>query len=1121
MVVSPGIKKAFCLLAILALATLASPSARVAAQTTTDPGGPSGSDTKSPTDFYSSFEKGQPQPTWTSTLETDGKGNPKSSGVTGPSPTGIPGDITDTVERVTASAENPPNEVAKNLTDGDPKTKWLVFDSTGWVVYKLPKPAAVIRYALASANDSPGRDPRDWKLQGSQDGSSWTTIDTQTGQSFDSRFQRKQYTADNTTAYLYYRLNVTANHGDGLVQLGDFLISDSNDPPKPPDAMTTKVGDGPTSGFNIKPRVGWSGVSALRYAGRQSAQGEGYAYNKVFDVNIPVTSKTELSYMILPDGTVQDNSNPSTFTAVDLAFTDGTYLSDLGAVDQHGKPMSPKGQGASKVLYVDQWNHEVSRIGAVAQGKTIDRILVGYDNPSGPADFGGWLDDLKVTASPEHNTSTQHPSENVVTTRGTNSGSGFSRGDNFPATAVPHGFNFWSPVTDARLGGWLYNYQSQNNAQNLPMLQAFSLSHEPSPWMGDRQTFQVMPEGGAGVPTVNRSGRALAFDHANEVAQPHYYSVKFQNGMKTEITPTDHAAMFRFTFTGDTSNLVFDNANNDGGLTLNEGDNSLSGYTDTMSGNSVGAKRMFVYATFDQPVTGGGKLTGGGGNNVTGYMKFDTSGSKVVTMRIATSLISVEQAKKNLGLEISADDTFDSVKNRAQAQWDKVLGVITVEGANEDQLTTLYSNLYRLNLYPNSGYENTGSASSPVWKHVVQSSASNNPAPAGTTATKTGAEIAAGKVFVNNGFWDTYRTAWPAYSLLYPDKAAEMADGFVQQYRDGGWVSRWSSPGYANIMTGTSSDVAFADAYVKGVPGLDVQAAYDAALKNASAVPPNQNVGRKGLDQSVFLGYTPTSTGESASWSLEDYINDYGIATMSKKLYDTTDAGDPRHQEYHDNYVCYLSRAQDYVNLFNPKVNFFQGKDADGQWRVPSEQFDPRVWGNEFTETDGWNFAFHAPQDGQGLANLLGGKAALGNKLDTFFSTPETASFPGSYGGVIHEMREAAAVNLGQWGLSNQVSHHVPYMYDYAGEPSKGAAVIREALSRAFTGSDIGQGYPGDEDNGEMSAWQVFSSLGFYPLQMGSPTYAIGSPLYKKATIHLQNGKEIVINAPDNSASNV
>jgi predicted alpha-1,2-mannosidase len=886
-------------------------------------------------------------------------------------------------------------------------------------------------------------------------------------------------------------------------------------------SMTTTVGTGPASGYNVKPNVGWTGVASLHYAGHQYAAGHGYAYDKLYDVNIPVTPTTELSYVIFPESTSGDSSDPSTYAAVDVAFTDGTYLSDLNALDQHSKPVNPQGQGTSKILYTDQWNHEIAEIGAVAAGKTIDRILVGYDKPSGPADFSGWLDDIAVTAAPPHNTST-HPTDHVITTRGTNSGSDFSRGNNFPATATPHGFNFWSPATNAGSDTWFYRYQADNNAQNLPRIQAFSLSHEPSPWIGDRQTFQVMPEAGTAAPTANRSARALAFDHANEIAQPDYYGVTFQNGMKTEITPTDHAAMFRFTFTGDASNLVFDNINGSGGLSLDPSGDSISGYTDVASGQSNGATRMYVYAEFDRAAIGSGTLTGGSGsNNVSGYYKFDTSATKVVTMRIATSLMSVAQAKHNLDLEISPTDTFDSIKAQAQAMWDKVLGVITVQGANDDALTTLYSNLYRLNLYPNEAYENTGTADAPVWQHVVQSSNASNPVPPGTTSTETGAPIADGKVFVDNGFWDTYRTEWPLDALLYPAETAQMINGFVQQYKDGGWVARWSAPGYANSMTGTSSDVAFADAYLKGVPGIDVQAMYDAALKDASVAPPNQNVGRKGLDQSIFLGYTPTSTPESASWSLEDYLNDYGIAQMSKKLYDTTDTSDPRHQEYLDNYTYYLNRAQDYVNLFNPAVGFFEGKDASGQWRQSASDFDPRVWGNEFTETDGWNFAFHAVQDGQGLADLYGSRAALGDKLDKFFATPETATFPGSYGNPIHEMREAKEVRLGQWGLSNQVSHHIPYMYDYADEPSKAEAIVREALSRTFIGSDIGEGYPGDEDNGEMSGWQIFSSLGLYPLQMGSPTYAIGSPLFTQATIHLENGKQIVINAHNNSPQNV
>ncbi|MEN0129870.1 MAG: GH92 family glycosyl hydrolase [Brevundimonas sp.] len=1030
----------------------------------------------------------------------------------------LPGDITGHVTKATASKENAPNEVAAKLADGDANTKWLAGARTAQITYELDAATSVKAYALTSANDSPDRDPRSWKLEGSTDGKSWTALDSRENQTFSARLQTRAYTVATPGSYRFYRLDITSNSGSDGTQLAELQLATE---PIAPTNMTAEVGSGPSSAYDAKPNVGWTGVSALHYAGSQTADGRGFAYDKVFDVDVPVGKSTELSYKIFPEASENDLGYASTFASIDLAFTDGTYLSDLGAVDEHGAVLSPRGQGAAKTLYTNQWNSVLAKIGDVAAGKTIDRILVGYDNPDGPGDFSGWVDDVDVTANPVVPVAT-HPSDYVVTTRGTNASGDFSRGNTIPATAVPHGFNFWTPVTNAGTNRWLYEYQRGNDAQNRPSLQAFSLSHEPSPWMGDRQTFQVMPSPATGVPDADRSARALTFSHDNEVARAHYYGVTFDNGMKTEIAPTDHAAMFRFTFTGDESNLVFDNINDDGGLTLDPATGVVSGYTDVSTqGSSAGMTRMFVYGTVDRPATGGGKLSGGGGGDVTGYLKFDTSKNKVVTLRLATSLIGVEQAKRNLALEIAPSDTFAAVEKRAQGLWDDALGVIDVQGASRDTLTSLYSNLYRLNLYPNSGYENTGTAKKPVYDHVVQSSASSDPAPTGTTPTATGAKIASGKVFVNNGFWDTYRTAWPAYSLLYPTQAGEMVNGFVQQYTDGGWVSRWSSPGYADSMTGTSSDVAFADAYLKGVPGIDVQAMYDAALKNASAAPPNANVGRKGQETATFLGYTPTSTHESASWSLEDYVNDYGIAMMSKKLLDTTTKRDPRHQEYADNYAYYLSRAQNYATLYDPTTGFLRGRDASGDWAQSAADFDPEEWGNEFTETDGWNFAFHAVQDGQGLANLYGGKDALGAKLDEFFATPETAGKPGSYGGPIHEMREAKAVRQGQWGLSNQVSHHIPYMYDFAGEPSKTAEAVRTAMARSFTGNDIGQGYPGDEDNGEMSAWWLFSSLGFYPLQVGSPTYAIGSPLFTHATIHLGSGKNLVIDAPKNSAKNI
>ncbi|MFD9964831.1 GH92 family glycosyl hydrolase [Amycolatopsis sp. NPDC058986] len=1082
--------------------------------------GTAAADTQPP-DFSSSFEPSDPQSSWTDTVDTDAAGKPRSSGVNGANGTAIPGDIRGKVTETTASNENTGGgEVVANLVDGSPDTKWLSWQPTGWAQIALSAPTSITHYALTSANDVPERDPKDWTLQGSNDGTAWSDVDKQSGQSFTARLQEKGYKlAAPSAAFKFYRLNVTANNGAPIMQLAELLLANDDPAPPPLPNMRSFTDSGPTSGYTNKNRAGFTGAKAFRYSGTQTATGHGWSYNRIFAVDIPVTASTELSYKVQPQFITGDLKYPSTNVAIDLAFTDGTYLRDLGATDQYGFPLTPEGQGASKILYANQWNLVRSLIGTVAKGKTISRILVGYDNPNGPGNFQGWLDDVKISATPTPPAS-KRPSDNVITTRGTLANSTFSRGNNFPATAVPHGFNFWTPVTDASADQngtprWLYNYHSQNNAQNLPQLQAFSVSHEPSPWMGDRQVFQVMPSAAAGVPDANRDARALPFKHSDETARAHYYGVRFQNGIQTEIAPTDHAAMFRFSFPGNDSSLVFDNATNSGGLTLDTATGTLSGYTDT--GASAGAGRMFVYATFDKPVTAGGKLTGQGRDKVTGYLRFDAGAEKTVQMRIATSLISVEQAKKNLAQEIAPAATFDSVRDAAQRAWDDQLKVIEVEGASKDQLTTLYSNLYRLFLYPNSAFENTGTTDKPAYKYASPVS----PKSGVDSPTQTGSKIVDGQMYVNNGFWDTYRTTWPAYSLLSPDMAGKMVDGFVQQYRDGGWIARWSSPGYADLMTGTSSDVAFADAYLKGVRNFDVKSAYDAAVKNATVTPPNSAVGRKGLDQSIFLGYTPNTTGEGFSWAIEGYVNDFGIANLSKKLYDEAAANDPRKAEYLENYEYFTSRAQQYVNLFDPSVGFFQGKDAGGKPTRSKAEYDPRVWGGDYTETDGWNMAFTVPQDGQGLANLYGGKDKLAAKLDAFFADQETANFPGSYGGTIHEMREARDVRMGQYGHSNQPSHHILYMYDYAGQPSKTQAKVREALSRLYSGSEIGQGYAGDEDNGEMSAWYVFSALGFYPLQMGSPDYAIGSPLFTKATIHLGGGKDLVINAPKNNAKNV
>jgi predicted alpha-1,2-mannosidase len=671
------------------------------------------------------------------------------------------------------------------------------------------------------------------------------------------------------------------------------------------------------------------------------------------------------------------------------------------------------------------------------------------------------------------------PSDYVNALRGSNSGGSYSRGNTFPATAVPFGFNFWTPMTDANSTSWIYDYTRGS-------IQAFTISHMPSPWMGDRQTFQVMPQTGA--VTVDRAARAAAYTHANETARAHAYSVKFNNGIQTEITPTDHGASWRFTFPGSASYLLFDTVNGIGGsLSIDRANGTVSGYTDHATGWGP-APRMYFHARFSKAIADSANVTGQ--RAVTSWVRFNTVAGEQVTMSIATSFISAAQAQSNLAQELGSK-SFDTVKQEAQNAWNAVLGKIEVEGASEDQKTLLYSNLYRAFLYPNSAWENV------------------NGTPSYASPYASGHPVKTGKVYVNNGFWDTYRTTWPLYTLLIPTKTGEMLDGFVNGYKDGGWVTRWSAPGYANIMVGTNSDVIFADAYLKGVRNFDVPAAYDSMLRNAATYSSDPARGRKGMNRSVFLGYTPQDVvGESTSWSLEGYLNDFGIAQLAQALGKTEDA------QYYQN------RSLNYVNLFSPSVGFFRGKNANGTWRTSDADFKANRWGCEYTEGNAWHYAVLAPQDGQGLANLYSGRSGLANKLDALFEAPRDYDV-GCYGGVIHEMKEGYDVNMGQYAHSNQPVHHTPYMYNYAGTPWRTQDRVRSILTTQYqSGLTNGYGYLGDEDNGEMSAWYLFSAMGFYPVSMGRPEYAVGAPFFTKMTVHLENGANLVINAPGVSDTN-
>ena len=803
----------------------------------------------------------------------------------------------------------------------------------------------------------------------------------------------------------------------------------------------------------------------------------------------------------------------ATHVALDLVLEDGTRLSTLEPRDQHGSLATARGLGEAKILVADQWNDVQVGLEALV-GRTIAEVLVVLDAPEDPEahlledpsdepgeaaptePLHGWIDGVSLAEAPA-DPPLEDPVAWVDTRRGTHSVHEFSRGNTLPITALPNGFAKFTPATDARTRRWIYQYHRTH-------LQGLSLTHQPSPWMGDRHQLVMMPLLGE-APDASPAARERAFTHAAETARPDLYAVQLEGGIGMRLAPTDHGAICEITLPAEDGpgHLLLEGV--DAHCRLDAAgavfDGRVEGWIDASPAEGYdradGATRMFVLAEVDPAPVGVSRAAGDSGGSVLSF----APGTHAVTVRLVTSLLGQEQARRTFALEL-AGRRLDEVREEAHALWMRRLQVIEAPGATPAQRRTLCGNLYRLNLYPSSHWENRGTAEvvEPVHASPVL------PTRGQATDTRTDAQAVPGTMYVDHGFWDTYRTAWPAYALLYPELAAELADGFVQQYREGGWIARWSSPGYADCMTGTSSDIAFADLQVKGVQLPDPEAAYEAALRNATVAPPLPEVGRKGGETAVFRGWVATDSGvgETVSWSLEAHINDAGIAAQAALLAERAEAaGDAQRAERLRGESAYLAaRSANYALLFDPETEFFRGRRSDGAFDVPAEEFDPLEWGGDFTETNGWTFAFHAPHEPEGLAGLQGGRDMLRGRLEQYLDTPERADRRGTYDTTIHEMVEARAVRMGQFGFSNQPAHHLPFLFHHVGAPEEASRIVREVHRRLFVGEQIGQGYPGDEDNGEMSAWWLLTALGLYPLQLATGRYHLVAPLFE--TVHVK-----------------
>jgi predicted alpha-1,2-mannosidase len=686
---------------------------------------------------------------------------------------------------------------------------------------------------------------------------------------------------------------------------------------------------------------------------------------------------------------------------------------------------------------------------------------------------------------------------------GTQSKYQLSTGNTYPAIALPWGMNFWTPQTGRMGDGWAYTYDADK-------IRGFKQTHQPSPWMNDYGQFSIMPLTGDAAPDEN--ARASWFSHKAEVAKPYYYSVYLaDHDVTTEITPTERAAFFRFTFPEDElARVVVDAFDRGSAVAISPDGRRVTGYTTRNSGGVPENFRNYFVIEFDKPFTytatatppiaameprerGGRRFPGSPavaatlsegvnsaeGNHSMAVIGFATRRGEVVHARVASSFISPEQAERNLA-ELPA--TFDETCARGRDRWNEVLGRIEVEDDNVDDLRTFYSCLYRSVLFPRDLSEIDAAG------NRVHYSPYNG-------------QVLPGEMFTDTGFWDTFRSLFPLVNLVYPEMGARMQAGLVNAWLESGFLPEWASPGHRSVMVGNNSASVVADAYLKGLRGYDADALWEAVKHGANANHPTvRATGRLGWEYYNELGYVPYNVGinENAARTLEYAYDDWCIYMFGKAL------GKPESET-----AIYAQRAMNYRNLFDPETKYMRGKNADGTFQSP---FNPLKWGDAFTEGNSMHYTWSVFHDPQGLIDLMGGAAEFNRMLDGVFTMPP--DFDDSYyGGVIHEIREMQIMNMGNYAHGNQPIQHMIYLYDWSREPWKTQARVREVMRKLYSAAP--DGYCGDEDNGQTSAWYVFSALGFYPVCPGSNEYALGSPLFRKVTVRPEGRGEIVLTTTD------
>jgi predicted alpha-1,2-mannosidase len=673
---------------------------------------------------------------------------------------------------------------------------------------------------------------------------------------------------------------------------------------------------------------------------------------------------------------------------------------------------------------------------------------------------------------------------------GTDSKFSLSNGNTYPAIATPWGMNFWTPQTAEMGDGWAYKYDDNK-------IRGIKQTHQPSPWINDYASFSLMAV--TGDLKYNEDERASWFSHKAEEAKPYYYQTYLADyDVTAEITPTERAAVFKFTFPENKSSYIILDAFNMGSMVkIIPEERKIIGYCRNNNDGVPENFHNYFVAVFDKDFKwkhtwkDNWKLkensTYSEGDHVGAIIGFETKLGEEVHVKVASSFISLEQAELNLSREIG-NKSFETVKKEAKASWENEFQRLIVEDDNLDNIRTFYSCLYRLLLFPRKFYEINKN------EEIVHYSPYNG-------------QVLPGYMFTDNGFWDTFRAVFPFFNLMYPELNKQIMEGLANTYKESGWLPEWASPGHRDCMIGSNSAPIIADAFLKGnVNDKDVEVLLEAVLKNANVNEgrPVKSVGREGVDYYNKLGYVPYDVGinENAARTLEYAYADFTIAAMTEKL------NKPELSER------FYKQSKNYEKLFDPETKWMRGKNEDGTFQSP---FNPLKWGDAFTEGNSLHYSWSVFHDIQGLINLMGGNDDFTKMLDNVFTMPP--KFDDSYYGfTIHEIREMQIVNMGNYAHGNQPIQHMIYLYNYANQPWKAQEMVRMVMDKLYAATP--DGYCGDEDNGQTSAWYVFSALGFYPVTPGVPEYVIGSPLFDKVTMHLQNGNTFRIEAENNMDNN-